>query len=265
VSFLRTSLVSLLFSSSSFLGCGFAEPIETGEIEASPAQLQVTREPHSATYYIGRVDTRRCAFPMCGGFFLSAVNQRQTRCPRGTLSDECYVSNLDFSRFDGSTESEAVIRDAMGFDLKTTRVVLRGTLQPAILGAGSLRVDMAWIATDTQEVWGTFYKTWVNGVVCVAAPCPSYDQEILNTGRDVSFHGFDFDAVPAHSSDGTYTVPALNSKYGLIVAGENEVVDNAGPAGQGIFLKASQVFIPVLVKTRRIHPLPQPAPSLPDQ
>lgn len=231
--------------------------LETGETDGSAQTIQVTRTPPAPTYYIARLDTRRCAFPTCGGIFISAVNQSVTRCPRGSYADECYVSSLDYSQFQGSKKDAVKVGAALGVEFETARVVLLGTTQASILGAGVLQVQMAWVATDSQPIFGKFYNTRVNGLVCVAAPCPSYDQELLNRGQVAPFHGFDFDAVPAHPTDGTYTVPALNSPQGLIVAGENVTVEQAGPAGEGTFLKASQVFIPVVVSGQDVGSMPR--------
>ena len=65
-----------------------------------------------------------------------------------------------------------------------------------------------------------------------------------------SFHGLLLDDIPRHADDSTYTGPALRSEYGMIVAGNNVVVEDAGPAGEGIFLDASQVFFPVVSRGR---------------
>ena len=257
VSFLRTNLFALVLASNSFLGCEVAETIETSEnigpLQANesariPQQQQGARTPLSrTTYYLARQDTRRCAFPACGGVFVSALNQAVTRCPQGTYEQECYVSTLDFSVFDGPADSEATVKGALGPEMKTTRVVLQGTLVPTVRGFDSLRLNMAWLAIDSHPIDGEFFGTRFNGVVCVVAPCPSYDQEVLNRGTVSSFHGFDFSAVPAHADDSTYTGPALRSPYGMIVAGNNVIDENAGPGGAGTFLKASQVFIPVFM------------------
>ena len=270
MSFLRTSLYALVLASNSFLGCEVAETIETGEnigpmqaIEgARIPQQQRARIPLSrTTYYLARQDTRRCAFPTCGGVFVSAVNQTVTRCPQGTYEEECYVSTLDFSVFDGSIDSESTVKDALGPDLETTRVVLQGTMVPTVRGFDTLRVQMAWIALDSQRISGDFFGTHVNGIVCVVAPCPSYDQEVLNRGTVSSFHGFDFSDVPPHADDSTYTAPALRSPYGLIVAGDNIIDEDAGPGGEGIFLKASQVFIPVFMPEADRRPRSNPGGS----
>jgi hypothetical protein len=248
------------------LGCVNTESFDVGDSqesgEVSDELIVTTRLPPLSTYYIARLDVRRCAYPMCGGVFVSAVNQALTRCPRGTYERECYVSNVDFSMFAGPRKAIPTVQDAIGYDPGTTRVVFLGTVHPTLLGYGTLRVEMAWVATDAQPISGDFFVTHDSGIVCVAAPCPSYEQELLNRRDSMLFHGLDLSAVPAHADDSTFTSPALRSEYGLIVSGENEVVEVAGPAGQGVYLRASQAFIPVLLAPGRIGTF-EPVPPVP--
>lgn len=246
--FLRTSLAAFVIASLSFVGCKFTETNEPEPTKARGPVPEIQVNPPVSlvpSYFIVRRDTRRCAFPTCGGFFVAAVNQSVTQCARGSFEKECYVPTLDFSYYEASVDAEPIVQGGMDISFETTRVVLLGTYRPAIQGMGTLRVQMAWVANETHQITGGFYDARVNGIVCIAAPCPSYDQELLNRGSVMPFHGFDFDAVPEHASDGTYTTPALNSTEGLVVAGENVIEEAAGPAGQGTFLQASQVFIPV--------------------
>ncbi|MBK9264584.1 MAG: hypothetical protein IPM54_32960 [Polyangiaceae bacterium] len=249
MSFLRTCLVTLALASASLFGCKSTDSFETGnsvDVDDAPdGLLQGTRLSTNSTYYIARHDTRRCAAPMCGGIFVSAVNQTTTRCPGGTWEEECYISSIDFSSFAGSTKVVPTVRDAIGYDSSTTRVVLLGTLHPTLLGFGTMRVQMAWVALDQKPITGSFFKARENGIVCVAAPCPSYDEELLNRGTITMFHGIDFRDVEPHADDSTFTGPALRSNYGLIVSGENYQVEDAGPAGDATYLLPSQVFLPM--------------------
>jgi hypothetical protein len=269
VSFLRISLVELALASALLLGCGNTDSFDVGDSqesgEASDELMVAPRMPPSSTYYIARHDTRRCAFPMCGGVFVSAVNQALTRCPRGTYEEECYISTIDFSTFSLSRKTVAAVQDAIGYDQNTTRVVLLGTLHPTLLGYGTLRAEMAWVAVDSHRISGDFYEVRDSGIVCVVAPCPSFAQKFLNRGDDMLFHGLDLSDVPAHADDSTYTAPALRSVYGLIVSGENVVVEAAGPAGQALNLRASQAFIPATVVPGRIGGFERvpPAPPVP--
>ena len=272
MSFLRISLVELALASALLLGCGNTDSFDVGDSqesgEASDELIVISRTPPSSTYYSARLDARRCAYPMCGGIFVSAVNQSLTRCPRGSNERECYVSNVDFSMFSGSRKAIAAVQDAIGYDPGTTRVVLLGTLHPTLLGYGTLRAEMAWVAVDSHRISGDFYEVRDSGIVCVVAPCPSFEQKLLNRGEDMLFHGLDLSDVPAHADDSTFTSPALRSQYGLIVSGENVIVEAAGPAGQALNLVASQAFIPALLVPGRIDsfdrvPPAPPAPARP--
>jgi hypothetical protein len=45
-------------------------------------------------YYTIRRDLRRCISPLCGGWFISRVNKKQTRCADGSRANECYVAEI---------------------------------------------------------------------------------------------------------------------------------------------------------------------------
>lgn len=49
--------------------------------------------------YTARMDTRKCASPLCGGYFLKRTKGK-TQCPNSpsTTQDECYAAFLDLSR-----------------------------------------------------------------------------------------------------------------------------------------------------------------------
>ncbi len=265
MSFLRTSLVTFVLASISLFGCANPESNETSETGDNLRSLRNVRVAHLPTYYVARLDPRGCTDPVCSGISISAANQKITQCARGTYAKECAISDLDLSGFGDPTDVENTVLGALGSDLETTRVVFLGTIVPTGSGISRLQVQMAWVALDERVIVGDFFDTRVNGVVCVAAPCPSYDQEVLNRGEGRMFHGFDFSALPIHANDSTYTTPGLYSDYGLIVSGENVVKDSVGPAGPGTFLKASQVFVPMTISDRTRRPRrepPTPSPLL---
>jgi hypothetical protein len=254
VSFLRTSLVTFVLVSISSFGCTSPETNEVGEASGSMRTLRVGRVAHLPTYYLARIDPRRCAAPACTGISISAANQKITQCGRGSYAEECPISDFDFSGFGDPNDVDTSVRAALSEDFETTRVVFLGTMMPRGFGETILQVQMAWVALDERVLTGELFATRFNGVVCVAAPCPSYDQELVNRGEGQLFHGFDFDGLPMHANDSSFTTPALYSDYGLVISGENITRDDVGPAGQGIYLKASQVFVPIAISSRRTTP-----------
>src|SRR5678816_3300906 len=49
------------------------------------------------TFFEVTKDLRRCAFPGCGGWFISRLNSGTTRCHNGQNATACYTPVLDLS------------------------------------------------------------------------------------------------------------------------------------------------------------------------
>jgi hypothetical protein len=109
------------------------EPELLPAANAGPDSLAPQRLAVGGDYYLARADVRRCAFPLCGGFFVSRVNSAQTRCANGRWSRECYVAEIDWR---GPIEIEA------------RRALLRGSLvarrYPRLGNLGAFRVTESW-------------------------------------------------------------------------------------------------------------------------
>ncbi len=228
-----------------FAGCLGSDVSEAPE--AMDATEETADDISFATYYTARQDLRRCAYPLCGGIFVSAVNQDKTVCADGTVAEECYVADIQVSSILRLTGVEGRIREAIGIRRESTRAVLFGDLHTGARGFGSLALRFAWLALEPTDLRGSFYRVTHNGIVCVAAPCPSFDQEYLNTGAARTFHDVVLHEVPGAGRDDFESGPAMFSSLGLIVTGQNVLVEDAGPAGAGIFLQANQAFFPVLM------------------
>lgn len=243
------ALFSLAISSS-FYAAGCAGP----ELDPKQGLEEDTAENAeaitTATYFTARADVRRCAAPACGGYFVAAVNQAQTECADGTLQSECYVSDLDLTWFRYNAFGQTALRDAIGARREDTRVVLFGDLDQGSNGFGTLIVRSAWIAPQRVAIVGDFYKTKFNNLVCVVAPCPSFDAETLNLDAVQQIHEVDLDETRGSERDEQEASRALFSRGGLIVAGKLAVVPDYGPAGAATVLEGSQFFLPVSRRSR---------------
>jgi hypothetical protein len=93
---LLTSKIFVLLSALAFTAILASHDFDK-EVAQAPRDL-ATSTPTSTMYSIS-VDSRKCASPVCGGYFIKAVNRGQTRCSDGKIQDSCYVGGLDFSRF----------------------------------------------------------------------------------------------------------------------------------------------------------------------
>ena len=98
-----------------------ADPTESGADEVRAASSQYVRLRH---------DARRCVSPLCGGYWVSRVNQPTTRCADGTWQRECYVADADWTALG---LDEATLDGFVGHAGAGTAVV-RARLEPVDRG-----------------------------------------------------------------------------------------------------------------------------------
>lgn len=135
-------------------------------------------EPKPVTqYYALRRDVRRCAFPLCGGYWASLLNGAPTICADGIETSECYVAELTLPAGVDLADGEIVHGQ---LDLKT---------YPELeLTLGTLRADAVFSpvlgGSASRGSYGLAYDT---GIRCIRAPCPSLAVAPLNgEGRGVN-------------------------------------------------------------------------------
>jgi len=212
-----------------------------GALSGAPA-TGAARAPLSG-YFSVQPDLRLCPAPNCGGFFVALLNRQSVGCPGGRPGAMCRVTAIDWSRLglDPAARSDFEKAALAG------RAVVRGELQR---GAGPrptarLVVTEGWIAAGSRlPRGGGFFQVASNGIVCVTYPCFSWRQTLLNTNRrgevsDVNLLGA---GAPEASRNAAWTELESGS---ILVAGRLRNVPNAGPAGDGVELVASQFYLRV--------------------
>jgi hypothetical protein len=105
---------------------------------------------------------------------------------------------------------------------------------------------------DASEIWpassslrkpaGVFRLLQDNGVRCVTTPCFSMRATALNTGRELNVSDVDLSRTGASRAERKRAL-TLIAKGRLIVSGQLVVDRNAGPAGPGRTLVASQFYV----------------------
>ena len=151
-------------------------------LAAGPAQAQSTTSDSTSAesmLIVTRVDTRKCAYPQCGGYFVKAVNVARTRCADGTLQKECHAVQLNTLALGWSPEQQA----AFEAQLAAGKAMVKGKLEPAPAGfytAEQLTVSQAWQGQGTRKALGTWYSAFNTGIVCITSPCPSFGVTPLN-------------------------------------------------------------------------------------
>lgn len=202
------------------------------------------------TYFAIKGDTRKCAFPMCGGTFVTRLNRTTTVCHNGVSSASCYTPELDFSQSGLRVEVQDQVRLAsseasIGAGVKA---IVRGRFAPTsslTVGKemGRFIVTEAWIAQSGAATDGVFVKVKDIGVRCIAAPCASTRETALNTSRSANIS--DIDYAPAGLTDDQIgeVTEKLFQPAGLIIAGDRYTYKFQGRKGTG--RTATNVFVRV--------------------
>jgi hypothetical protein len=194
----------------------------------------IMQDVFSGDFYRVRRDVRRCAAPLCGGYWVALVNRHVTTCADGTPRRECYVARIDgIPPAAGDANAVALVRG----ELQEERFDGFGSL-------GVLVASDAWRAAGRGPAKGTWYGLRDAGIRCIAAPCFSIDERTLNTPHTRRVSAVDLErVVDADPKDREAGYAAVWEEDGLIATGRNVPVKNAGPAGDGVTMVASQFFL----------------------
>jgi hypothetical protein len=217
-----------------------ASPGTGSEEEAVSTAAQDLRAS-APSYVTLRRDVRRCASPLCGGFFVDAVNQETLRCADGSRSAECYVADLDLSTLGLSADQEATLQS------EPRTLLLLGQIRPqrtAFGLLGELSVTEAWQGHADASPSGQFFRARNDGIVCITSPCLSFSAELLNrSAPSMKIAEIDLSRV---TDDPSAAFEQLSAPEGLLLAGRRSTV--TGPAGSARGLRASEFYLPFVAQ-----------------
>jgi hypothetical protein len=177
----------------------------------------------NAAHVTLRRDTRKCASPRCGGYFIKEVNRTH---------DELYVSALDFSEAkleDPGAEAELlVLRGRLGPEEKEfkTRTLIVFEAHRGLLGRAPAAGDTFFGVAARQPQ-----------ITCVTAPCNNFVATRLNHAEaPVEFTRAAMDGVDAACFADRIT------QIGMLAAGR--IIDGEKmPGGAERVLAASQAYV----------------------
>jgi len=213
--------------------CLVLMPAKSNNISFAPDQAgsATNSQSKSESFFTVRRDMRRCASPLCGGYFVRLVNQSLTRCSTGKYQSECYVTTIDWNSLPQVEPEKALLRATL---------VIKGDSHGKY---GVLKVSESWRAVGTNTASGEFFRVRDRGLRCIAAPCLSHHEIKLNTtiGREIA--GVDLSSAGADDQSTSEALAAMTGPDGVLVAGSHSPV--TGPAGRAETLKASQFYVRV--------------------
>jgi hypothetical protein len=184
------------------------------------------------TYFAIQPDLRKCAAPMCGGYFVHRVNLGTTRCDDGVDRSACYVASLELSALDLDDSALGKVTDAAG--RADSSVLLKGTIKTTTIAGhqvGAFRASEAWLGGAGVEPDGVFVKVHDNGVRCFAAPCANLEEDKLDSSRTAQIA--DVDYLVGLTDRQLETIQDQYTTDGVIIAGDRYTVRDNGRTAKG--------------------------------
>lgn len=239
----RLALLIGLSAATMFVGCGVApENVDdkaTGEAEQAASSTPVRASSAGEYLIVTRPDYRKCAYPMCGGWFVRRVNHLLTRCTDGAFRSECHATELDLSAVGLTDDVAAEFRDSFGASHALVRARLRRVPDAYGNQVDTLLAAEAWMGAAASHATGEVYGVTDSGIICLTFPCPSFHEERLNTSFERNIHGVDLAASGASPESVQAGFDELFAS-GILVAGEHHPI--SGPGGHGRELTASEFY-----------------------
>jgi hypothetical protein len=195
-------------------------------------------------FVVTHPDTRKCAAPLCGGFFVKRVNQATTACADGTQQAECHVSSIQLTGIGLSAQEEASFRSLV----EGGQAIVKGaTYKKQVTGGvlGTLKANEGWVGATGSKADGTFYRAAANGIQCITAPCPTTTAYQLNGKDDHNVIDVHLDATtkPASQASLDLAAQALGTKEGILVAGGVAIPKCVPGSNCGPLLNATEFFL----------------------
>lgn len=198
--------LSALFATAALTVACAPEAPEAPESESSDVMEE--RVKADTVFRVTRPDYRKCMWPMCGGYFIEAVNTDQTLCGDGTYQDECYVADIEL--------------DYVSDDyLAPMELLISGVLEPREEFGYEMTVLKGYKAFEPQtgaEPSGAFYLVHPSGIQCIWGPCPTLRGSELNTDASELFTNLDFSQTSLSNEEINDAWKDVYEK-GLIVSG----------------------------------------------
>lgn len=218
------------------------------------AQTIISPEPTGTTYIV-KPDYRKCAFPMCGGWFLTPVNQYSVQLQTedeayesaALLPNSIYVAYINYKHM-GLTQKQI---DELNALIRSGQVLLKGKvthrLAPDNLTARSntLVANGAWVSANKNPPAGPYVKVTSTDIVCITTPCPYFKADLLNTRFSNEIHDLSFEKAMLDRDQEARAWQAVSTD-GLVMTATTYPVTGFDPSGArpgtGVGLAATKVF-----------------------
>jgi len=211
------------------------------------ALAQSKPSPIEQTYSV-KPDYRKCAYPMCGGWFLTPVNQYslylttedEALQSATILPNSIYVAELNLKKLELDSKQSAQLNAA----LHAEQVLLRGSISTQVkprlgLKITRLNTSAAWVGANKNTPVGTYLNVRSSGIMCITTPCPYYVAEIINSQASSNFDDLNLERAQLDRDQEAQAWQAV-ARDGLIITGVK--FESKGQVGPGLGIAATKVF-----------------------
>ncbi len=199
------------------------------------------RDAPTGTVYSLRADPRLCPSPMCGGFFASRVNWKQTPCLSGPALEACYAASVDLTALTPAARVRA--QPALSSGRALVEGTFAGYSSAAYPQLAKLVAAQVWLTVAPGRESRTVYRVVDTGIRCIRAPCFSLRAAVVNGSRSLTLSNLDL--------TGTGVPPAtiarahgLLAHGGVLVTGTVRTLAAVGLRGNGRTLAATRLWLP---------------------
>jgi hypothetical protein len=218
------------------------------------AQTLITPEATGTTYIV-KPDYRKCAFPVCGGWFLTPVNQYSLQLQTedeayqsaALLPNSIYVAYINYKRLGLTAAQIAELNTA----IQNEQVLLRGSVVSSpttgkiIAPTKTLVANGAWVGANKNTAVGPYLKISSTGIVCITTPCPYFNANVINSDYSTQFHALSLEKAALDREQEAQAWQAISTD-GLVITGttyDSTGFDETGaePA-KGVGIAATKVF-----------------------
>ena len=227
-------LRSIMVTSLVVSACASSGPVDdlAGESQADDA---VDGKADSAvdgayTYFEIWRDQRKCASPMCGGFFVARLNRSYTVCGDHVARGACYSPSLDWTEASIADELQPKLLDAANIDATSDGVhsIVRGRVAP-----DRFVVTEAWVEEGDAVSDGVFVRAKTNSIECITAPCPTITEKALNTSRSANIAAIEWSCANLSDREVESLTADVSTDSGVILAGDRYTVTENGHRAKG--------------------------------
>lgn len=207
------------------------------------AQESIKRTPENALTYSVKPDYRKCAFPVCGGWYITPVNQYSLALEDSDeayqhsllLPNSIYVATINYKALGLTPDQIAKLEDS----LRRGQGLLRGLVKTSTTKYATLVAQAAWTSPNTNAPVGPYLNVSSSGIVCITTPCPYYKADLINSFFTTNFHELTFEKAGLDEKQESLAWQAV-AEGGLVLTGVKYV--SQGQVGTGTGISATKVY-----------------------